>query len=416
VRSEIAASQLLRFEKTDLVSVRLERPGLNLSLERRQGDHWIATGQSWRVRASTIRRIVHQTHDLMARSRVLSPAEPAHYGLEDAIVVELGLRGGGRHVLRVGDPTPSAISHYVQVAGVEGTFTVQRAAVDVFASPLDGFRENRFAAFEADDAVALRFEAEGRAMAFARVGDAWEMVEPHRLPASRDAVRSMLGRVSVLKALAFVEPGGSALEGGEQVVVSLEDGSRVSVRFGALVPNSDPHQRLVQDEVDGSLYRVRGGDLAAFRLPLEDYRDRSIVGRHGWDVVRMEVGFPGGDAVELHRTADGWAWADGTPVAGSTPKRVADRGAGLRATAFLDEAPPRVVADATILSLYFEDGEQSVLELSRPQEEDGARQVVVVPGRAAAYEVDEGLSEVLEDVRREHGRKIARDGARRRKP
>jgi len=414
---------IFRFEKEDMVGFVIARPDRRIEM-RLEGDTWTAVGESWRPSRSMVRRVAHQLHDLTARATVVDqPEDYGRYGLgEGAIQVEIFLRDGRTLAFVAGDPNPTAVSYYLRPLPGERVYVVKKSAVDFYRSDIEAFREHKFATFDANDADTLVAEIDGGRMVLERTGThSWQMSSPVTQRASRDKVRMMLGRVSAMKAQAFVEDGSASLEryGLEPAVARLTVRSSVhppvTVWVGDAVPDSDPPQRYVYRVEDDAVYAVKDGFLDAYRLDIEAYRDPILIGKRAWDVVEMVVELDGA-GVRVERGADDWRWPGGQAIAGSTPERVAGRAADARAAAFHDQVP----ADAELdppwarVQLSFEDDSAATLNLGRPRahasaEGEGTRHYARVEGDPTTYEVDGQLGSTIEDLHREYGRKLARD-------
>lgn len=435
---EVVPDTLFRFDKEDLVGFTIVRSDATIEI-RRIEDRWTAVGRSWRPNRAMIRRVAHQLHDLDARANVVDdPEEPAVYGLgSDAIEVTLELQGGERLAFRVGDPNPTSVSYYMQVLSSDQVeagrvYVVKKASMDYYRLEPEAFREDRITTFDAADAVSLVADVDGRRIEAERTGPlTWQMHAPVEQEASRDKIRLMLGRISALRALAFVadapdDPSAWGIDGeAPRIAITLGSGEEIAVRLGDEIEGTEPAQRYAYLESDDAIYAVKGGILESFRLSADEMRNRVLLGKHAWDVTMLEVTAPGGEALRLTRSADDWRWPDGAVIAGSTPERVAGRAAEIKAIVFHEVAPRSFEPTFAIVQLWFDDGSGATVRLGQrweielPDEPDGApgrtegRQLARIDGEDTHYEVDDGLSEVIEDLWREHGRKLDRDADKR---
>lgn len=426
---------IFRFEKDQLVSFAVERPDGDLAFVR-DGDRWRVVGEDWRPSSSMVRRVAHQLHDLTSRARVADATDdPARYGLgPEAIRVRVGLSDGRELAFLVGDPNPTSVSWYLQpLAPGEGegagpVYVVKKAAVDYYRLDREQFREDRYAFLDAADCDRVEARVGGRELDFVRgPDDSWELRAPVRWSADRDQVRRILGSIAASRALAFVadDPGDLTPWGlgadADRVVVHLGSGEPVSLRFGDPVPGSDPPQRYVYREEDRAVVAARASVAEPLELPLEQYRNPRVVGRHEWDLTSLTV-TRGADVVTIHRSADAWRWEGGAPIPGSTPARLAQAAADLRAAAFHDAPPPAAGLDApwATVDLAFADGGVHLAlgaELPEPVAgPDGPamrRRYASVGGRTDVLEVDVTLAERVEDLLREHARWVDREAQRR---
>jgi hypothetical protein len=147
----------------------------------------------------------------------------------------------------------------------------------------------------------------------------------------------------------------------------------------------------------------------------------------GSDVVALKVWLAEGDEgdpageVHLQKGVSKWEWADGRPVPGSTPSRVASRVAAVRAEEFVADAPRNLglygldapIARAIVAT---SDGTQRTLLIGGegepwmdPEDRPMVRYFAKVEEEPAVYLVDRGALSVLQDAVREHSRKVDRD-------
>ncbi|HHO50290.1 MAG TPA: DUF4340 domain-containing protein [Deltaproteobacteria bacterium] len=435
---EVSPDTLFRFDKEDLVAFTIVRPDATIEI-RRIDDRWTAVGRSWRPNRAMIRRVAHQLHDLDARANVIDdPEAPEVYGLgSDAIEVTLELRGGERLAFRVGDPNPTSVSYYVQVlssdqAEIGRVYVVKKASMDYYRLDIQAFREDRIATFDAADAVSLVAQIDGGQIEAERTGPlTWQLHAPVEQEASRDKIRLMLGRISALRALAFEAdaPGDLAPWGiGEdapRIAITLGSGEVIAVRLGDMLPDTEPPQRYAYLEADDAVYVVKAGILESFRLSADELRNRVLLGKHAWDVVALQVTPPADEPLRLTKTSDDWRWPDGAVISGSTPERVAGRAAELKAIVFHEIAPGGFGPEFATVQLWFEDQLEATVRLGRrweievPDAQEGiggrteGRQLARIDDRETIYEIDDGLAEVIEDLWREHGRKLERDADKR---
>ncbi len=414
----VESAAIFRFEKEDLVGIRVTRPDLSLAFAR-SDEGWETVGESWRPSASMMRRVSHQLHDLTARAEVVDrPEAPERYGLgPDAIRVELDLRDGRTLSFAVGDPNPSSVSWYMQPLPDGPVYVVKKAAVDYYRMGAEAFREDRYASFDAADCEAIFAVVDGRELRFQRTGErSWEMRAPVQWRADRDRVQRILGAVAASRAMAFVADAPEDLskwelgEGADGVTLSLSSGEPITLRFGALVPGSDPQLRYVWRAEDDAVYTARAAMLDPLTEPLEAYRDPKVFGAQSGQLVAIEAS-RGGERVAIAASADGWRWEEGAAIPGATPRRVASALTGLRATAFHDPPVGLALAEPlTAVALSFDDDTSVQLQIGAS---DGAARLVSVGGDPVLYEVSEELSDRLSDLFRERQRWLDKRDERR---
>ncbi len=438
-----APPQLFVFEKQDVVRVQVERPEDTLVLAETD-EGWVIESTGFLASKSMVNRVKHQLHDLTARATVVeNPDEAALYGLaKQGIRVTLTFRDASTLQFRAGDPNPSSVSYYIQPIPGDAVYTVKKSAVDYYALTLDEFRERRFASFDSKDADALEAALpSGRSLRFQRVGERlWEMLAPTEMFASRDEVRSLLGRVAALKVQDFVEDLPADGSGDRGRYGLDEPRARFEVRFGSREPlvllmgdpvSVDPDETHAYFMLEGerTVYTAKQGLLEDYEQDPAAFRLRRFLRVDHDDVAFVELDLkPGPDdedlfgVVSLRYMGDVWQWGeDGRPVPGSTPERVAMRTAGVKAEEFVDDAPRGLSefgleSPRATVTLRTEEGAERTLLLggqgpSRFTLEDREieRYYAKVQGEEPVYLVDRGVLSVLKDAVREHRRKLDKD-------
>ncbi len=442
VAQEELTPELFFFEKQDLVRFEVARPDGVVVAAHETDDGWILEGSGLRASKSMVNRVKHQLHDLVARAKVIdAPEDPALYGLgAQAVRVKVEFKNGWVREFLAGDPNPSQVSYYIQPVPGDQIFVVKKSAVDYYSFDLEDFRERRFASFDSKDVDRLQAELEGRELlSFQRLGErTWEMLSPVEMDASRDEIRGLLGRVSALKAMDFVEdlddPSPEALEpwGLDQ------PRGRIHIAFGNRDPlvllvgapiSTDPEEKLAYMTLEGewTVYQAKHDLLNDYAEDPASFRNPRFVKVHHDDVVQVDVALSASDyddtegQASIKRGVDEWHWAeDGRPVPGSTPERVAIRITGLNAEDFVHDAPASLGpygldAPRARAVLHTEDGETRVVLIgdrgpSRELEDRVVeRYYAMIEGESPVYLVDRGGIDVLEDVIREHNRKADKD-------
>ncbi len=441
---------LFAFEKNDLVKVTVARPDGTLTLIEKPDGWWIdgsegANGQQLPASRSMVNRVKHQLHDLVSRATVVEgTGDVALYGLgQSAIHVTLQLRDGSVHAFDAGDPNPSGVSFYIHPTPGDVVYTVKKSAVDYYSLSLSEFRERRFASFDSKDVDALDVTgSDGRHLRFQRTGEhAWDLLEPAQFAASDDGVRGLMGRVSALKAVQFVTDTPTPEDLHDygldtpQLKVQLTFSGRepLTLLVGNTAPEKDGSYDLayVRLAEEPSVYTARNGLLEDYARDPSTYRLMRF-GRMDPNRVSLMVatlaGATGDDGdlngtVSVRMAADSWLWDDGVPVAGSTPKRVAQRAGGVEADEFVsgtaDDA--RYGFDRPLVSLRMQDldGVDRTLLVGKkgpprvvPDQPDRDRYYSRVSDHPEVYLVDAGVVDVVKDLLREHRRKATGDDAK----
>ena len=126
-------------------------------------------------------------------------------------------------------------------------------------------------------------------------------------------------------------------------------------------------------------------------------------------------------ASAVRYAAEQWVWADGVPVSGSTPKRVARRFAELEVDDFIDGADAgeaKYGLTSPRVRVTLKDAEDGIRVVSlgakgpahKDSEGNGVNRFYAsIEGESAVYLVHHGVYEVVRDLVRESERKATRD-------
>ncbi len=444
-KAQAAASALFPFEKADLVKVEVVRPDGTLVLEERSDGWWLAN-ENVRASRSMVSRVKHQLHDLTARATIEEGAKDvALYGLgASAIHVTLTMRDGSVTKFDAGDPNPTGVSFYVRRDGDDRVYTVKKSAVDYYSLALNEFRERRFASFDTKDVDALEANLpDGAHLAFQRgSGGVWDMLAPTKMAVDEDAVRGLLGRVSALKAVEFVEGADTNL-----AAYGLDaPRARIALRFSGKPPltllvgkrtgktEGDLPLAWAKLEDEPAIYVVRDDLLGEYAADPASFRLRHVMRVHGSDVTQATVTLSADGAgadgtagtASVRSEAGTWLWSDGQPVSGSTPERVVSRVAEVEADSFV-KPDAKVVRSfetprARVVLTLMDGGTRTLLvgtegpgrAVTADPEGRGEKRVLPrfyarVEGEGDIVLIDDGVLSVCRDLLREYSRKAEGD-------
>ncbi|MFK7929500.1 MAG: DUF4340 domain-containing protein [Myxococcota bacterium] len=424
--ADVQTPQIFAFEKEDLRGITLTRPEGTLQFQLGKDGDWEWVGRDWRPSSSMVRRVGHQTHDLVARAKVADPGTLEEYGFgDDAISIKLDLEGGRSLTFQAGVPNPTSVSWYVRPVPGDTVYVVKKSAVDYWRMDVEDFREDRFAALDADEAVVIDATVDGRRIAFKRVDERrWQQSEPMSQRADLQRIRTMLGRTGSLRSSTFVEdkPADLAKYGLEpykhSVKIGVESGESVTLHVGDVVPDSEPQERYIYRVEDDAVYRGRDGFLSAFLLDDADYRDTRLLYLDAGTVTEYVVSTPDYEPIPIRRTPDGWRWPDDAPINGMTPKRLASDITDPRARQFIDDATDLAKYGldpaANTVSVKFDGSEPVLLLLGDTFDDDSSdppepSQYLMIAGDPVVYVVQSKIASRIKDLLNEYGKKLEGD-------
>lgn len=426
---------LFTFEKADLLRIDVTRPDGTITLVERPDSWWIE-GTEMRASRQMVNRVKHQLHDLVSRASVVDDAdEGALYGLgPNAIHVKLTLRDGKILDFDAGDPNPSGVSFYIQRTGDDAIFTVKKSAVDYYSLELNEFRERRFASFDTKDVDGIAAVLPGgKRLKIQRTGERyWELLEPVSFAAADMEVRGLLGRVSAMKAIRFVEGSPEevdvfGLAAPRAIITITFSGGRepLGLELGKASGEKDGEYPLAYARLVGEpfVYLVRDVFLDDYLRDPSEFRLRQFARMDQNKLTSLTSEFFPVDpddaalagTVSVLHAADEWQWKDGVIVPGSTPRRVAGRAADIESDAFVTSTG----TDAEFgfdhpmarVAMVDADGRTATIvlgKLATPKVDEEGREHIRWYARHTAYPevyiVEGGLIDVLKDLHREHGR------------
>ncbi len=435
--AKVEGVPLFVFEKADLVAVEVTRSDGPITLTEHADGSWWIEGTEMRASRQMVNRVKHQLHDLVSRATVAGESEEgALYGLgPSAIHIKLTMRDGSTQEFDAGDPNPSGVSFYLRRTGDDVVYTVKKSAVDYYSLELNEFRERRFASFDSKDVDGIDATLpEGKRLRVQRSAEgdrAWDLVEPIQIAAADMEVRGLLGRISAMKAIRFVE---SAAALGEYGLA--EPRARISIQFaGGKAPLTlvlgnpsgevDGEYPLAYAMLEGEpfVYQVRDVFLDDYLRDPEELRLKQFGRMDQNKIVSLTSTFAPADSddqdlagtVVVRQAASEWQWEDGVLVPGSTPRRVAGRAADIESDEFVGvtgtDASYGFDKPIARVDMVDDTGRTSTVLLGKaasPTTDQEGHERSRLYARNAAfpeiYIVDDGLVDVLKDLHREHGR------------
>lgn len=421
---------LFRFEKQDLIKVEITRPNSEKIVLIENDTNWMIEGTSFAASKTMVNRLKHQLHDLTPRAVVRKDETDLElYGLgKNAIQVTLHFRDGNVTSFNAGDPNPTGVSYYIQTAE-KVVYVVKKSALDYLSHDFDQFREPRFLSFFSTEVAAFEVDylEKSRRWSFQREGENnWQLTSPQKLDADAEVVRTMLGRISALKATSFFDPDDRESEFGLQnprltVNLTLNDGRRILLRMGDSTNRKQATLSYFQVDGDETIYLCPDSLIDEFSGEVEALRNRKVVNLDWNDIetidatiIRPEEQRPSGNSL-VKLVAGQWVWSDGVPVPGSTPRRVAQAIAGISVIEFVDNKKTITDPFATIV-VSTSKGEQREIVLggfgesfTSPEGNEYKRRYMQLSKQQQVYLIDEHLARVLYDLIREQKRKESSD-------
>lgn len=428
--------KLFAFEKADLVRIDVTRPDGGIALVEKP-DAWWIEGTEMRAGRQMVNKTKHQLHDLVSRATVTDVSdEAALYGLgPNAIHVKVTMRDGTTREFDAGDPNPSGVSYYIRRTGDDTIYTVKKSAMDFYSLSLSEFRERRIGSFDTKDVDGLYAELPGgRTLKIQSTGERmWDLLEPVQFAANDMEVRGLLGRISAMKAIKFVD---DSLTGDLAILGLQPPRARIAVVFSG---GRDPITLELgrpSGEKDGEyplayaklaeepfVYQVRDVFLEDYLVDPATLRLTQFARMDQNKLVSLQATFAPTDAddaelagtVLVRQAAGEWQWEDGVIAPGSTPRRVAQRVCDIDSDEFVsdkaDDAKYGFDKPLAKVDLLADEGRSATILIGKPAkafvDEEGHERDRWYARHASfpeVYIVQDGAIDVIRDLMREHGR------------
>jgi hypothetical protein len=279
---------ILTIKAEDVATVTVKpRDGSGYTIERGPDDTWAlaVVPAGFRFDAKAGQQVAQQLASLTAQDFVDGTPNDEALGLAGPHdIIEAKLKDGKAVVLHVGQAPPGTAAdggvtppaaNAPLAARIEGNPQIYLIAPYVRASlakPLDGMRDLNLLTF--DPAKVKRLEIHGaKPVTVQKEGAAWKVVEPKQLPAGAEfdasQVPAQLTRIKNLRAARWLDPAVADAQASlgkvDTVVVTLEDGSKQTLRFGKDLPSTGGAKQVyVKGAADPAIYAINEYEKTRF--------------------------------------------------------------------------------------------------------------------------------------------------------
>ncbi len=390
------------FKREEIASIKLTRGGQTLMLEN-QNDKWVITQPvNTPADQSAVSSLVSGLVDArIERTLKASAEELKGYGLaEPAVILEIKLKNGEQHTVRLGSKDFSGLSVYGQVDQSQEVALLPVSLLNNADKPLEDLRDRDVFGVSQYDLSSLALNNEhGRIVLTKQEGD-WKLTSPVDEPADETETRDLLSDLTSAKVAEFVSETADELAkygldkpkltltaqiqgGGER---TLAIGSKVEERYYA--KSSDRPQIF---KIESSLYDKLNIKFSALR-------NKQFLKLNKDDLTKIRIKNPNVTLVAEKDNDNKWLVkepADKKDKEITSTYRLFDPLEN-KATEVLDKPPASAAAKlakpAVEVQLTYKDGKTTALKVSAA---DGDQAYVRVEGRSAVYKVDK---KVVEDL------------------
>jgi hypothetical protein len=304
-QAEKVSRQLVGIAAADLTGIELPTKESGRARLARSESGWrLAEPLDFAVDSFTVDRLVEALAELESKTEIENPGELALFGLDDSAPRVLARAGEAPPVeIRLGKTAPVGGARYVQVSSRPGrVFMVESFGVSPLEPALADLRDKRLLHGDKDAITRLgvKLGAQAPAIALAREGEEWKLVEPLAARADGERVERLLDDLDLARASGFVDAPGAASEYGLEppaVVLEVARGDAVeSIALGkagdqayARIPGVASVLEIPERIVDG-----------VPRQPFE-YRYKRVLTLDDAKLAALELAFPREQASQRFR-------------------------------------------------------------------------------------------------------------------
>lgn len=377
-----------------LQKIRIQNASQTTELEKR-GENWFITNPSNDIASiSKMDNLLSSLERLKRQKTIASEASIkegkttlSSFGLDPAkLSLFYTIEGKPEAFIRMGSQNPSGSGVYAHTSDQKDVVLASTDLDYLNSQVADDFREMKLTTVEAQDYSDILIEAKGEKIKLARnAQDAWEMLEPQKLPLDKEFTNGQAEKVSYLRVNQFLNDEPQALKKPEIKVSVQFKGEKKDLRSGA--NDSRPHGALFllskspktkkeakpvdvkTDPGDAFDYFAKSdksqpGTLARFHFDnftksYKDYVRKTFDSFETSDIQSWSLNVPGANSLEGKREGADFTIKQGSSdgkVAASHLENIFKRFRNARATAFLDTNAPS--KKAWVLNLKLQDGSQ----------------------------------------------------------
>lgn len=387
------------FTRADIATLIVNRRGESATIEDHDGKWLISQPVNAAADQSAVDSLVNGLSSAkVERDLPADPETMKSYGLEEpAITLEIKLKSGEEHRVRLGEKDFSGLSVYAQLDEAPGIALLPASILTSSDKSADDWRDKSVIGLSQFDISSLSLKNENGQIELAKDDGKWAIKSPMSIAADEAEVSSLLSEVSGAKASDFVaetDPGKYGLDKPKiTLTAKLNDGSQRVLSLSSKIDenyyarNSDRPQIL---KVDSGLYDK-------LNVKLSKLRDKQIVKLNKDELTRIEVKNPNLTLVAEKDKDNKWII--------KSPADKKDKEARsnklldpfeTKATEVLDVAPSSAAAKlakpAVEVRLTDKAGKITVVTISSADGEDA---YVRVKDRAGVYKVGKQLLEDL---------------------
>ncbi len=226
------------------------------------------------------------------RTLAATPEQLTTFGLTSpAVTLQVTLKNGTKHTLKLGNKDFSGINVYAIVDGAKDVSIMSDAILTSSDKPVDEFRDQSVLHFQTSDATAFELMNDSGEIAASKSGPAWKMDKPRAAAADGPAVSSFLDALANARVASFVDDASKDLSkyGLTHPAVSLRidlaGGKSSELRVG----KKDANAYFATVVSQPFVFRVDEAFYKSLDRKFFDLRDKRLLRVNDDDAVRLDI-------------------------------------------------------------------------------------------------------------------------------
>jgi Domain of unknown function (DUF4340) len=368
------------FTAPDVTAIEIERQGLAMDFEKRDGN-WLVTRP---VQTNADQPTLEGLANTLAATRIsrtfASPADRlGTYGLANpAVKLEIQLKNGAKHRVRLGDKDFSGISVYGMLDDSKDVALLPESLLVSTDKPLDDLRDRSVLGLASWQVASFALKNAASEITASKEGEVWQIAKPRAARADDGAVSALLSQVAAAKMTTIeAESAGDLAKYGLanpalSFRVKLSKGEERALLVGKKMGDG----YFARDTSRPMVFRI-GADLAKkLGEGFADLRDKSIVHFDAAQLSRIEIRNPNGTIVCVAGKEGKWLVEEPASSKGKEVQtwKVFDPLSSAKALEVLDAPPAAIVAKlakpAVEVTLTDQSGKATKIAFSAPEGEN----------------------------------------------
>lgn len=398
------------FKQEDIASITLARAGETITIENQDGK-WVITGPlNAPADESAISSLARSIADArIERTLTASDEEIKSFGLsEPAVSLEVKLKSGEQHALRLGSKDFSGLSVYARIGDQSGVALLPASVLTSSDKPLDDLRDRSvLGGVSQYDIKSLTIDNENGRISLVKEGSDWKIKSPIDAEADDGEMNSLLSEITSAKVDEFV----NEKEGGDDgadlgkfglekpaitLTAGLEGGERI-----LSIGKTDAENYYARASNRSQVIKIESSLYEKLNLKVSSLRNKEIVKIEQDEITRVEITNPHLKLVaekQKENEVEKWvvkepadkkdkefqSWKVFSPLESAKADDIIDSpSAAIRA---------KLARPAVQLRLTSQDGKTTVIKVSKADDDNV---YIKVEGKAPVYKVEKNMLEQL---------------------